>query len=211
MSPDVIAPTGTTAGARPKAGKHDSLPKILIVSTSLLPGRRFPAPVTFANALVEQGMSVMLAAEVGPLRNDLSRAVHYFLIDNAEDAPVKTAHELSRIIRHYQPDVVHAHGVRCALVSALAIKACRARCARVMTVYSPGLLRFPDWIKGPVLRKAADRFLAANEVLATELESLGIAEDRIRIEPIDDRHAAGFARASIAVYRQLVTPLGSGS
>jgi len=209
MSPDVIVPTGPSAGARPKAARHDSPLKILVVSTTLAPGRRFPAPITFANALVEQGMSVMLAAEVGTLRNDLSRAVHYLLVDNAEDAPVKTAHELSRIIRHHQPDVVHAHGVRCAVVSALAVKACRARCARIMTVYSPGLLRFPDWIKGPVIRKAADRFLADNDVLATELESLGIEGDRIRIEPVDDRHAAGFARASIAIYRQLVEPSGN--
>jgi hypothetical protein len=204
MTADVIAPTGAPAGARPKATKEKSPLKILVVSTSLIPGRRFPAPVTFANALVEQGMSVMFAAEVGPLRNDLSRAVHYLLVDNAEDAPVKTAHELSRLIRHHEPDVVHAHGVRCAVVAALGVKACRSKCARVMTHYSPGLLRFPNWIKGPLLRRTADRYFAGNEDLVQELEGLGVAADRIRLEPLDDRHAAGLARASIAAYRELV-------
>jgi len=204
MTADVIAPAGAPAGARPKATKGNPPLKVLVVSTSLVPGRRFPAPVTFANALVEQGMSVMFAAEVGPLRNDLSRAVHYVLVDNAEDAPVKTAHELSRLIRHHRPDVMHAHGARCAVVAALGIKACRSKCARVMTHYSPGLLRLPNWIKGPLLRHSADRYFAANEDLVQELEGLGVAVDRIRLEPIDDRHAAGLARASIAAYRELV-------
>jgi hypothetical protein len=208
MTPDVIVPTGTSTGARPKAARHDSPLKILIVSTSLVPGRRFPAPTTFANALVEQGMSVMFAAEVGTLRNELSRAVHYLRVDNAEDAPVKTAHELSRLIHHHEPDVVHAHGVRCAVVTALAVKACREKCARVMTLYSPALLRFPDWIKGPIVRHSADRFFAPSVELVQELKDLGVAEDRIRLESIEDRHAAGFARASIAVYRELVGAAG---
>jgi hypothetical protein len=211
MSPDVIAPTGKAAGARPKAAKHDPPLKILVVSTSLIPGQRFPAPVTFANALVEQGMSVMFAAEVGTQRTELSRAVHYLLVDNAEEAPIKTAHELSVLIRHHQPDIVHAHGARCAVVSTLAVKASRARCARVMTHYTPGLKRFPNWIKGPVLRHAADRYFAASEELVAELEGLGIAGDRIRMESIDDRHAGGFARASIAIYRQLTGVRGNES
>jgi Glycosyltransferase Family 4 len=211
MSRDVIAPTGSASGARSRAAKHNPPLKILVVSTSLIPGRRFPAPVTFVNALAEQGMTVMFAAEVGPLRNHLTRAVHYLLVDTAEDAPIKTAHELSGLIRHHHPDVVHAHGVRCAMVAALAVKACRAQCGRVMTVYSPGLLRFPNWIKGPMLRRAADRYLAANEELAQELEELGVPAERIRLEPIDDRHAAGLARASIAIYRQLAGASGSES
>ena len=98
--------------------------------------------------------------------------MHYVSVDNAEGAPVKTAHELSGLIRHHQPDVVHAHGVRCAVVTALAVKACRVKCGRVMTAYSPVLLRFPDWIKGPIIRRAADRYFAANEALARELEAL---------------------------------------
>jgi len=35
-----------------------------------------------------------------------------------------------------------------------------------------------------------------------------VAEDRIRLESIEDRHAAGFARASIAVYRELAGTRG---
>jgi hypothetical protein len=184
--------------------KHDPSLRVLLVCTTLVPGRRFPAPVEFANALVEEGMSVLFAAAIGPMRTGLSRAVGYLLVDDAEEAPVKTAHELSRLVHHHQPDIVHAHGARCAVVSALAIRACRAKCARVMTHYSPGLRRFPNWIKGPVLRHCADRYFAGSEALATELEGLGVAADRIRLEPINESHASQFARDSIAVYRDLV-------
>lgn len=180
--------------------------KVLIVSTSLESGRRFPPPVDFANALVEQGMSVLFAAAVGPLRKGFSRTVGYLLIDDAENAPVKTAHELMRLIHHHKPDVVHAHGARCAVVSALAVKAGRSRCARVMTHYSPGLKRFPRWVKSPVLRHVADRYFAASDILALELEGLGIAEDRIRVESLDDRNASKFALDSITVYQELVGP-----
>jgi hypothetical protein len=130
------------------------------------------------------------------------------LIDNAESAPVKTAHELMRLIHHHKPDVVHAHGARCAMVTALAAKASRAKCARVMTHYSPGLKRLPRFVKSPVLRHVADRYFAASDALALELESLGIAGNRIRVESIDERHASKFASDSIAVYQELVGPSG---
>jgi hypothetical protein len=202
MTPDEVA---TETQAPPQVSeKRDPPLKILVVTATLVPGRAFPAPVEFANALVTEGMSVMLAAAVGPLRTGLSRTVGYLLVDDAEQAPVKTAHELSRLVHHHQPDVVHAHGARCAVVSAVAIKACRAKCARVMTLYSPGLQRIPRWIKGPILRHCADRYFAASEALAGELESLGVSAERIRLEPVDERHASQFAHESVAVYRDIV-------
>jgi len=204
MSPDTRV-TESPSSTRKSAQQSPPL-KVLIVSASLEPGRRFPPPVDFANALVEQGMSVLFAAAVGPLRKGLSRAVGYLLIDDAESAPVKTAHELMRLIHHHKPDVVHAHGARCAMVTALAAKACRSKCARVMTHYSPGLKRFPRWVKSPVLRHVADHYFAACDALALELEGLGIAEDRIRVESIDDRNASKFALDSITVYQELVGP-----
>jgi hypothetical protein len=204
MNPDTRV-TEKPRSARPSASPPRTL-KVLIVSATLEPGQRFPAPVDFANALSEAGARVWLAAAVGPRRTGLSRAVGYLLIDDAGSAPVKTAHELMRLIHHHQPDVVHAHGARCALVAAVAVKASRTKCARVMTHYSPGFKRFPNWIKGPVLRNVADRFFAANETLAKELEALGVAAERIRVEPIDDKHAAQFARNAIALYRKLVDP-----
>lgn len=204
MTPDVVV-AGEKAPARISAKPEPSL-NILVVATTLVPGRPFPAPVDFTNQLVEAGMSVMFASAVGPLRPQLSRAVQYLLVDDAEEAPIKTAHELSRLIHHHQPDVVHAHGSRCAVVSALAVKACRSQCARVMTFYSPGLRRLPRWIKGPVMRQCADRYFAADETLARELAVMGVASERIHLEPMDDAHA--FARDSIAVYRNLT---GSGN
>ena len=202
MSPDALV-TEATSSTR-KSAKQSPPLKILIVSTNLDPGERFCAPVDFANTLVEQGMSVLFAAAVGPLRKGLSRAVGYLMIDDADDAPVKTAHELMGLVRHHRPDVVHAHGARCGVVAALAVKACRGKCARVMTYHSPGLKRFPRWIKSPVLSHVADRYFAASEALAAELEGLGVAAERIRTEAVDDLHASQFARDSVTVYRELV-------
>jgi hypothetical protein len=180
--------------------------RVLVISPTLEPGHRIVAPVEFANALVAEGMSVMFAAEVGPLRPGLSRSVGYFLTDNAEAAPVKTAHELSRLIRHHSPHVVHAHGARCALVAALAIKASRVHCARVMTHTAPQLRRIPRWLKAPMLSHCADRYFAVTDDLKAELESLGVPSDRILIESADAAHAARVAHDSIAVYRELLTP-----
>ena len=206
MSADTLV-TETPSSTR-KSAKQSPPLKVLIVSASLEPGRRFPPPVDFANALVEQGTSVLFAAAVGPLRKGFSKAVGYLLIDDAENAPAKTAHELMRLIHHHKPDVVHAHGARCAMVTALAAKACRARCARVMTHYSPGMKRFPRFIKAPVLSHVADHYFAATDALALELEGLGIAGNKIRVESIDDRNASQFASDSIAVYHELVEPSG---
>jgi hypothetical protein len=202
MTPDeVVTPSETPPQ---DSEKRDPPLKVLVVTASLVPGRRCPAPVEFANALVAEGMSVMFAAAVGPLRTGLSRMVGYLLVDDAEEAPVKTAHELSRLVRHHQPDVVHAHGARCAVVSAVAVKASRTKCVRVMTFYSLGLLRFPRWIKGPVLRHCADLYFAANEEIAGDLEGLGVPRERIRVEPVDEQHASQFAHDSVAAYRDLV-------
>jgi hypothetical protein len=202
MTPDEVATHSETA---PQVSEQRDPPlKILVVSASLVPGRRCPAPVEFANALAAEGMSVMFAAAVGPLRTGLARTVNYLLVDDAEEAPVKAAHELSRLVHQHQPDVVHAHGARCAVVTAVAIKASRSKCARVMTLYSPGLRRFPRWIKGPVLRRCADIYFTADADLAGELEGLGVARERIRLRPVDEQHAAQFAHDSVAVYRDLV-------
>jgi len=201
MTPDAVVTDPQTPKRMP--AQQDPPLKVLVVATTLVPGERFPAPVEFANELVALGANVMFAAAVGTRRTGLSRAVTYLLIDDAGEAPVKAAHELSRLIRHHQPDVVHSHGVRCAVVTALAVRACRAKCARVMTFYSSASRRLPRWIKGPVLRQCADRYFAADESLAKELEALGVVAEHIRVQSIDDLHAPRSAAASMAVYREL--------
>ena len=172
MTPDVMTSDAHAPPGRPADRQGPPL-RVLVISPTLEPGHGIPAPVEFANALSAEGMSVMFAAAVGPLRPGLSRSVGYFLTDNADQAPVKTAHELSHLIRHHRPDVVHAHGARCALVTALAIRASHLRCARVMTHHTKQLKRVPRWIKAPMLARCADRFFAASAALKDELESLG--------------------------------------
>jgi len=195
---DVTAPS-----ARPADTQGPPL-KVLLVSPTLEPGHRIHAPVEFANALHAEGVSVMFAACIGTLRPGLLRQVGYFLIDNAEAAPVKTAHELSHLMRHHRPDVVHAHGVRCAVVTALATKASRVRCARVMTHLTRQLRRMPRFIKSPLLRGCADRYFAVSEELKTDLESLGIPSDRIIVGALEPGDPQKLARASIAVYKDII-------
>lgn len=206
MSPD-MALNEANAPPRPPEPKAPPL-KVLVVSPTLVPGQSVPAPVEFANALVTQGLSVMFAAAVGPLRLGLSRAIGYFMIDDADSAPVKTAHELSRLLKHHAPDVVHSHGARSAVVAALAIRACRLRCARVMTLHPQGLRRMPRWIKGPIIKSCADRYFAVNDALKAELERLGVPSDCILIESAEAGNAPKSALDSIAVYKDLVASRG---
>jgi hypothetical protein len=177
--------------------------KVLVFSPTLDPAHRIQAPVEFANALVAEGASVWFAAAVGPLRMGLTRAVGYFMVDDAESAPVKTAHELTHLLRHHRPDVVHAHGARCAVLSALAIKASHVPCARVMTHLSR-MRGLPRVIKAPMVKHCADRYFAATSALKLELEDLGVPGERIVLEPAGGTTAAQFARDSIAVYRELM-------
>jgi hypothetical protein len=177
--------------------------KVLVFSPTLDPAHRIPPPVEFANALAAEGVSVWFAAAIGPLRTGLGRAIGYFMIDDANSAPVKTAHELMKLLRHHRPDVVHAHGARCAILSALAIKASHVKCARVMT-HLVRLRKLPVAIKGPVVKHCADRYFAATSQLKAELEALGVPEDRIVLEPAGETTATQFARDSIAVYRDLL-------
>ena len=202
MSPDVVITNAPAAPSRLSPQQSPPL-HVLVIAPSLVPDEGTPAPVEFVNALAGAGMRVMFAAAVGPLRTELSRDVRYLLIDDAGNAPIKTAHELSRIIRHHQPDVVHFHGARCALVGALAVKASHVGCARVMTHVSP-LGRIPDWIKGPLLRRCADRYFAADATLGAELEALHVPQERIQVESVQPDHAPAYARDSIAAYRSLV-------
>ena len=202
MTPDLLM--SDMQNAPPRVPESESPPlKVLIVSPTLVPGSSVAPPVEFANTLVTLGHSVQFAAAVGPLRLGLMRAVNYLLTDDAEIAPIKTAHELSHLVRHHQPDVVHAHGARCGVVSALAIKASHHVCVRVMTFHSRQMRRFPRWLKGPMLRHSADCYFAANENLQAELERLGVASEKIRIESVDPADAARVARDSVAIYRNL--------
>lgn len=203
-----MTPVATSDAHAPpsRPGKKTPAIRVLVISPTLEPGHRIPAPVEFVNALVAEGMSVMFAASVGPLRTGLSKKVGYLLIDNAEQAPVKTAHEISRVIRHHHPDVVHAHGARCALVTALAVKASRVPCARVMTHITPQLRRMPRFLKAPLLSHCADRFVAATNALKEELEALGVPADRIRVDSAHANHAEKAARHSVEIYRELLAP-----
>jgi hypothetical protein len=203
MTPDVLM---TDTQKPPSAAAPNEAPplKILFVSPTLIPGGGVAPPVELANQLATQGQVVQFAAAVGPLRIGLSRTINYFLTDDAEDAPVKTAHELSGLLRHHKPDVVHSHGARCGVVSALAIKASHCVCVRVMTYHSRQMRRFPRWLKGPMLRHSADCYFAASEDLRAELERMGVPSERILIESIDPADAMRVARDSVAIYRKLL-------
>lgn len=201
MSPDVDiheAPAAT----RPSETEGPPV-KVLLISPTLEKDVKVPAPVEFANALATEGVRVLFAAAVGQLRVGLSRAVGYFMIDDANNAPVKTAHELSHLVRHHRPDIVHSHGTRCAMVAALAVKASHTKCARVMTHHSPASRRL-SWITGPILRHCADRYFAVNDARRAELERLGVPADRIVLKSPDAAHASQAALDSIAVYRALI-------
>jgi hypothetical protein len=206
MTPDLVKTDATAPPTRTSETQGPPL-KVLVFSPTLDPAHRIPAPVEFANALAAEGVSVWFAAAVGPLRTGLTRAVGYFMVDDANSAPVKTAHELMTLLRHHKPDVVHSHGARCAIVSALAVKASHVHCVRVMN-HMNRLRKLPKVVKAPILKHCADRYFAATSTLKAELESLGVPAERIFLEPAGETTATQFARDSIAVYRGLVKPQG---
>jgi len=162
---------------------------------------------------------VCFAAAIGPLRTTLDRRVAYLMTDDAGHAPIKTAHELSRYLRHHRPTVIHSHGAACAVVAAVAVKAGHASCLRVMTHHARGLRGVPRWIAGPIVRRCADHYLVVSPELKTDLEQLGVPGERISVvtSPADAGGQTGasepvngvqVALASVPVYRRLLAARG---
>jgi glycosyltransferase involved in cell wall biosynthesis len=182
VTTDVLTRDTPVAHPRPSA-RGDQPVKILVFNSSLRVGGAESMSIALANALAEEGLAVLFAADSGPLRTNLDRRVLYLATDNANQAPVKTAHEVSNYLRHHRPDIIHSHGATCAVVAALAVRASHAGCIRVLTHHSRVFRRAPRWISGPVMKRCADQYIAISRDKKKDLESLGITGERIALIP----------------------------
>jgi glycosyltransferase involved in cell wall biosynthesis len=200
---DVLTRDASASLARPAArGGHPV--KILVFNSSLRVGGAESMSIALANALAAEGHTVLFVADGGPLRANLDRRVTYLASDNANQAPVKTAHELSRFLSHHQPDIIHSHGATCAMVAAVAVRASHARCIRVLTHHSRVFRRAPRWISGPLMKRCADQYIAISRDKQADLERLGIAAERLALIPnfVDvDEIATKVANADRAAVR----------
>jgi hypothetical protein len=202
VTSDVITRDAPAPSAQPAAGEGFSA-RILVFSHTLVAAGAQMASIALANALAAGGHAVLFAADDGSQRNRLDRRVTYLPTDDARHAPVKTAHELSRYLRHRRPDVVHSFGARCALVAAIAVNASQAACIRVLTLESPCFRRTPRWIAGPLMQRCADHYFASDPDRRRELERLGVASERISL--VSSPEAGSTAAAGeITVYRGLL-------
>jgi glycosyltransferase involved in cell wall biosynthesis len=182
VTPDVLTRDAPASHARP-AARGDHPVKILVFNSSLQVGGAESMSIALANALADEGHAVLFVADGGPLRANLDRRVTYLASDNANSAPVKTAHELSRFLSHHRPDIIHSHGATCAMVAAVAVRASHARCIRVLTHHSRVFRRAPRWISGPLMKRCADHYIAISRDKQADLERLGIPAGRISLIP----------------------------
>lgn len=157
--------------------------KAVVFTSSLRIGGAESLSVALANALAVEGLDVHLASAGGPLRKNLDARVTYHHTDNPNHLPMRVAHHLSLMFREIRADVVHSHGGSCAMVASVARKASNVPCARVLTHHSRIFRRAPRWIAGPIMARSADHYIAISHDKQRDLESMGIAHDRISLIP----------------------------
>jgi glycosyltransferase involved in cell wall biosynthesis len=157
--------------------------KVLIFTSSLRVGGAESLSIALANALAAEGLEVHFASADGPLRRNVDKRVTYHATDNPNHLPVRVAHQISLLLREIRVDVIHSHGGSCAMVAAIARKASKVPCSRVLTHHSRIFRRAPRWIAGPILTRCADHYIAISHDKQTDMESLGIPRDQISLIP----------------------------
>ena len=176
--------TAAKTAATPKRPLDAGKPvKVLVAGGSLRIGSAELLSVGLANALAAEGLEVYFAGADGVLRDNLDGRVRYLPTDHPGPAPSRVTHELLLYIKHHHFDVIHAHGGSSALLSSLAAKASHLHPARVLTHHKRVLRPAPRWLSGPVMKRCADHFVAINQDKRVELESFGIAAERISLIP----------------------------
>jgi hypothetical protein len=191
--------------------------KVLICNGSLCAGDVESKAVALANALADEGLTVLFAADDGPLREKLDARVKYLPIENVHHALTHAAHDLSHLLREQRPDVIHSYDDTCALAAAIAVKASKVGCARVLTHDERVFRHVPSFISGPITRHCADRFIAASGDRLQDLKKLGVPGEKIlRIPRFPDPGATASApsgeagdpraaaRDTIQAYRDLL-------
>jgi glycosyltransferase involved in cell wall biosynthesis len=183
--------------------------KILVCNGALRVGGRESVSVALANALAAEGLQVLFASDEGPLRASLQPRVEFLRTQNANHAFITAAHELSLYVRHHRPDVVHAQGLTVALAAAIAVKASGTGAARMLTHQSPSFRTMPRFVVAPLVRRAADHYVAISHDRQAELETFGIAAERISLIPnfvdVDDvaTRVANVDRAAVRAELQV--------
>ena len=170
---------GTVRPGGPSASRPQTPVKVLICNDSLCAGVAEAKAVAFANALAGEGLAVLFAADNGPLRHDLDARVKYLPIESAHHALTHAAHDLSHLLREERPDVVHSYDDKCALAAAIAVKASKVGCARVLTHDTAMFRHMPRFISGPIMRRCADRFIAISRDRLSDLMKLGVPGEKI--------------------------------
>lgn len=174
--------------------------RILIVNGVLRDETRIePRPVSLANALAKAEQLVAVAAADGPLRAYLDERVRYLRTDNAHTGWPLVTHELLLYMKQRRFDVVHAFGATCGAVAAVATRASRTRCVRIVTHDSRAFGWAPRWVAGPMVRRCADHFIVDDPQWEASLGYLGV--DPTDVSRIPPDSPAG--PAELALYRRL--------
>jgi glycosyltransferase involved in cell wall biosynthesis len=154
-----------------------------VFTSSLRVGGAESLSIALANALAVEGIEVHFASAGGPLRHNVDKRVTFHATDNPNHVPVRVAHAISLLLREIRADVIHSHGGSCAMVAAVACKASKVPCARVLTHHSRIFRRAPRWIAGPIMKRSADHYIAISHDKQSDMESLGIPRDKITLIP----------------------------
>jgi glycosyltransferase involved in cell wall biosynthesis len=124
--------------------------------------------------------AVLVAHEAGELKRRAREGLRFIGFSPRSEFDVHAAWQLARVLRDVQPDVVHAHDPMGVALSAMALQMKPTLPRRPVVVASRRVdfhlksHAFSKWKYGHV-----DLFLAASRVIASILETDGIASDRI--------------------------------
>lgn len=118
--------------------------RLLVAVQRLHEGGGPIAAVAMANAVAEQGISVLLVGVDGPSRQRLNPDVEYVPLSNAGKVAVPgVIWRVAKTIRRFQPTVIHAHGAGIGVIIRTAALAAGKHVPQVMTHHSAVLLRVP--------------------------------------------------------------------
>ncbi len=182
---------------------------MLICGEVLQLGGAETVSIDLANALARRGVEVAYSAAPGPLEARLDAAVRFEPTPRLERSAFPSfLRGLARVLRSFDPDVVHVQGATLALSARMLSRIGRRRFSVVLTHHSTSYRRAPAWLSGPLLRAACDHMIAISTLKHRQFLQMGFAESRVSLIPNFVDCAAIREAASHADRQRLRSELG---
>jgi glycosyltransferase involved in cell wall biosynthesis len=158
--------------------------KVLVCGETLHLGGAETVSINLANALANRGLDVAYSAAPGPLDTRLARGVRFEATPPLHPLTfIGFLRRFSSVLRSFEPDVLHAQGGTLALTSRLLSRIAGRQLSIVLTHHSTGYRRAPEFLSGPLLRKACDHIIAISAAKYRQFEKMGFDDSTISLIP----------------------------